>query len=62
MPERVTRWRKSSHSGNNGACVEVAFLGGDAVAARDSKDPGGPALVFPRGRWTAFLGRLRDGR
>jgi hypothetical protein len=36
-------WRKSSHSGEQGECVEVARLGG-AVGVRDSKDPGGPAL------------------
>jgi uncharacterized protein DUF397 len=50
-------WRKSSRSGNNGACVEVAAAGG-AVAARDSKDPAGPVLVFSRARWASFLARL----
>ncbi|MGI8311192.1 DUF397 domain-containing protein [Saccharopolyspora hattusasensis] len=77
------RWRKSSYSGNNGACVEVAFVDGHAlstwrkssysdngadcvevarghgvVAARDSKDPAGPVLVFSRARWASFLARL----
>lgn len=47
------RWRKSSHSGDEGACVEMAPLTG-AVAVRDSKDPSGPVLVFPPHAWAAF--------
>lgn len=40
-------WLKSSYSGNNGTCVEVAHLA-DRLAARDSKNPAGPTLAFPR--------------
>ncbi|SCG70517.1 protein of unknown function [Micromonospora echinaurantiaca] len=46
-------WRKSSHSGDEGACVEVAAIPG-TVAVRDSKDPAGPALLFPPAAWAAF--------
>ncbi|MEU7710622.1 DUF397 domain-containing protein [Micromonospora chalcea] len=46
-------WRKSSHSGDEGACVEMAPLSG-AVAVRDSKDPAGPVLMFPPHAWAAF--------
>ncbi|MFF5110664.1 DUF397 domain-containing protein [Streptosporangium sp. NPDC000509] len=53
-------WRKSSLSGGNGDCVEVADLG-DAVAVRDSKDPEGPKLVFARNAWTAFVTDLKNG-
>jgi Domain of unknown function (DUF397) len=53
-------WRKSSYSsGNAGNCVEVALIPNPGattpvVALRDSKDPSGPALVFPTTEWRAF--------
>ena len=55
------QWRKSSYSGGNGACVEVADLP-EAAAVRDSKDPDGPKLSFSRQAWTAFVERTRDHR
>ena len=54
------RWRKSSYSGSESDCVEVAFVG-DRVATRDSKNPTGPALVFTRAEWATFLTALRTG-
>ena len=53
-------FRKSRRSGDNG-CVEVATNLADIVAVRDSKDLHGPALVFTRDEWTAFVGGVRDG-
>jgi hypothetical protein len=56
------RWHKSSHSGSDGNCVEVAFLTGGRVAVRDSKDAGdGPALVFTAAEWAAFAAGMADG-
>ncbi len=55
-------WVKSSYSGPTGGnCVEVAFLADGDVAVRHSREPEGPALVFTRAEWNAFLGGARDG-
>ncbi|GAB4583955.1 DUF397 domain-containing protein [Nocardia sp. IFM 10818] len=54
-------WFKSSHSGGKTECVEVAFLDGGMVGVRDSKNPGGPALVFAPGEWSAFTAGVNDG-
>ncbi|WP_458689807.1 DUF397 domain-containing protein [Nocardia tengchongensis] len=52
------RWFKSSRSADANECVEIAFLGNraHAVGVRDSKDPGGPVLVFSGEQWDRFLG------
>jgi hypothetical protein len=55
-------WIKSSYSGPTGGnCVEVAFLSDGNVAMRNSRHPDGPALVFTRPEWDAFLGGARAG-
>jgi Domain of unknown function (DUF397) len=55
-------WIKSRHSGPTGGnCVEVAFLAGGGIAVRNSRYPSGPALIFTRAEWDAFLGGARDG-
>ncbi|MFI6758649.1 DUF397 domain-containing protein [Micromonospora sp. NPDC050417] len=59
-PHPEATWRTSSRSGSNANCVEVADLTGPAalVGVRDSKDPGGPVLVFAAPAWSAFLATL----
>jgi hypothetical protein len=55
-------WHKSTRSGGNGGdCVEVARNLPGIVAIRDTKDPGGAALVFTRAEWNAFLAGVREG-
>ncbi|MEU4762129.1 DUF397 domain-containing protein [Actinosynnema sp. NPDC023794] len=51
-----TDWFKSSRSAENPACVEVRFVP-DAIDVRDSKNPTGPTLSFPRNAWAKFLNR-----
>ena len=46
-------WRKSSYSGGNGDCVEVAVVA--RVLVRDSKNPTGPTLAFDTPTWKIFL-------
>lgn len=55
-------WHKSSRSnGNGGECVEVAVNLPGVVAVRDSKNPGGPALLFTPQVWADFLTRIKTG-
>ena len=56
------QWQTSRRSGSNGGqCVEVARNLPGVVAVRDSKDRGGPALVFSRAAWMAFLAAVKHG-
>jgi hypothetical protein len=54
-------WMKSSLSGAAGNCVEVAALESGEFAVRNSRQPTGPALVFTRAEWLAFLGGVEHG-
>ncbi len=55
-------WRKSSRC-NHGECIEVASLGIQRVAVRDSKDNAdGPKLVFAPAAWRSFVKDLKFGR
>ncbi|GGS49971.1 DUF397 domain-containing protein [Streptomyces parvus] len=57
-----TRWRKSSYSGSeSGSCLEVQDHHPTAVPVRDSKVPGGPALLIPAAGWTSFVDAVKRG-
>jgi hypothetical protein len=54
-------WHKSCHSNPNGSCLEVAELPDGSVAVRNSRYPGGPALIYTPAEITAFLLGAKDG-
>jgi hypothetical protein len=54
------RWRTSSYSGTNGACVEVADPG-PQVLVRDTEDREGPVLAFRPDAWHRFAARVKAG-
>ncbi|MEU9887061.1 DUF397 domain-containing protein [Sphaerisporangium sp. NPDC051011] len=54
-------WRKSSLSGSENNCVEVAFLNDDTVAVRNSKRPEAGVTMFSPNEWQAFIGGVKQG-
>jgi hypothetical protein len=52
-------WRKSSYSGQDGNCVEVARNLPGLVAVRDSKEPDGTKLVISQAAWRVFIRTAR---
>jgi hypothetical protein len=57
----VIQWRKSSHSGgvNDELCVELARVGHEIIAVRDSKAPSGPRLAFSGKAFAGLLQRVK---
>jgi len=53
-------WRTSREGRHQSSRIEVADAG-DGVAMRHSKDLGGPAPVYTRGEFEAFLDGARQG-
>lgn len=53
-------WIKSSHSGSEGNCVEVAAAG-NHVLVRDSKNVPGPVLAIHAAAWRRFARLLARG-
>jgi len=53
-------FRKSSRSGGQGNCVEVAVTAG-GIQVRDSKNTTGPVLNFTESEWEAFTAGAKAG-
>jgi uncharacterized protein DUF397 len=54
-------WRKSTRSGSEGNCVEVATNLPGVVAIRDSKNRAGVTLTLTPAEWTEFISGIRSG-
>lgn len=57
MAEDQRKWRKSSYSGTQSNCVEVAPLP-NATGIRDSKNRNAGELHVTRTAWLAFVQRI----
>lgn len=56
-------WFSSSYSNDQGGvCVQGGRMHDGNMAVRDSKDPHGPAFVFPAAAWCSFLKTIRSGK
>ena len=55
------RWHKSTRSGGEGNCVEVAGNLDGIVAVRDTKNRNSGTLIFTDAEWNAFVGGVKDG-
>ncbi|MFD5254864.1 DUF397 domain-containing protein [Streptomyces bobili] len=55
MTEALSPFRKSSYSGQQGDCVEVAATTDDGRALRDSKRQDGPLIAVSPQAWRGFL-------
>ncbi|MFF4949974.1 DUF397 domain-containing protein [Streptomyces chattanoogensis] len=61
----TAEWAKSSYSdANGGECLEFTRDLTEAhglIPIRDSKNPDGPALVFPAAHWSSFVTAVKNG-
>ncbi|MGY0060874.1 DUF397 domain-containing protein [Streptomyces sp. LZ34] len=60
--EVIGAYRKSTYSGPENNCVEVAETADHGRAVRDSKDQSGPHLTFTGAAWQAFLLDVKAGQ
>jgi hypothetical protein len=61
MADQLT-WIKSTYSGPNDNCVEVAGLPSGSRALRDSKAVAGPTMAVAGGEWQAFIAAVKGDR
>lgn len=57
MDERQLAWRKSSWSGTEGNCVEIA-LTEETAFIRDSKDRAGGTITMSAAAWSELVNSL----
>ncbi|WP_282698249.1 DUF397 domain-containing protein [Streptomyces sp. CC208A] len=65
MTSQTPQWFKSSHSNNDGNCVEVAHnlvASCGVVPVRDSKTPSGPVLAVPAAAFASFIASVKGGQ
>ncbi|MBB5940325.1 DUF397 domain-containing protein [Streptomyces zagrosensis] len=55
------RWQKATASDAVNDCVEVARLSENEFAIRNSRHPEGPALIYTRSEWEAFVDGASKG-
>ncbi|WP_346042073.1 DUF397 domain-containing protein [Actinomadura chokoriensis] len=56
----MLNWRKSSASGSDSNCVEVAALDA-SVLVRDSRDHSAGVIALGRTQWNALMDAVRGG-
>jgi hypothetical protein len=61
VTEVISTFRKSSYSGQEGNCLEVAATATGGRAVRDSKAQAGPLLAVSRESWRAFVTGAQAG-
>jgi uncharacterized protein DUF397 len=61
VPTEELRWRKSSFSNDQGACVETAELPDGTVAVRNSNRPQAGSVVFTRAEMNAWIKGCKAG-
>ncbi|MFF4304370.1 DUF397 domain-containing protein [Streptomyces sp. NPDC001601] len=60
-PDSQLNWRKSTYSGGNDNCLEVAAAHPTLIPVRDSKTaPHGPTLTFFPDTWSAFVDGVKN--
>lgn len=61
IAEIVSPFTKSSYSGQENDCVEVACTAGGGSAVRDSKQPADGVQFHAPHAWGTFLGAVKGG-
>lgn len=55
------KWIRSSYSGSQGECVEMATLPDGSRAVRHSRRPQAEVIIYTAAEWRAFLAGAKDG-